>query len=384
MITTKFRSIDTEAVHAGEPSPRIGGAVAMPIFQSATFLWEGETDYHETRYVRLNNTPNHEVLHRKLAVLERAEAALVTSSGMAAITTTLLGVLRSGDHVLALDCPYGGTRGFLVDDLPRFGMSCTFVDPVDRASWTAALRDNTRAIYMESITNPLMQVPDLRAVVDFARAHEIVSIVDNTFASPVNFRPAEIGFDLSVHSGTKYLNGHTDIAAGAIIGRRELVDRLRPLLNHLGGTLDPHACFLLHRGMKTLALRVRRQNDSAGRVARFLERHPAISVVNYPGLPSNSGHARASELFDGYGGMLSFDLIDGLPAADRLLDHVTIPIVAVSLGGVESLIIRPAATAYANVPPDERRRLGVTDSLVRLSVGIEDPDELIEDLRAAL
>ncbi len=384
MITTRFRTIDTEAVHAGEPSPRIGGAVAMPIFQSATYLYEGETDYHATRYVRLNNTPNHEVLHRKLALLERAEAALVTSSGMAAITTTLLGVLRTGDHVLALDCPYGGTRGFLVDDLPRFGMSCTFVSPVDPASWKAQLRDNTRAIYMESITNPLMQVPDLRAVVDFARTHEVVSIVDNTFASPANFRPAEIGFDLSVHSGTKYLNGHTDIAAGAIIGRRELVEQLRLLLNHLGGSLDPHACFLLHRGMKTLALRICRQNDSAGRIARFLEDHPAISVVNYPGLASSPGHARATELFDGYGGMISFDLIDGLPAAERLLDRVTIPIVAVSLGGVESLIIRPAATAYANVPPEERRRLGVTDSLVRLSVGIEDADELIEDLRAAL
>ena len=384
MITTRFRTIDTEAVHAGEPSPRIGGAVAMPIFQSATFLYEGETDYHATRYVRLNNTPNHEVLHRKLAAMERAEAALVTSSGMAAITTTLLGMLRSGDHVLALDCPYGGTRGFLVDDLPRFGMSCTFVSPVDPASWKAALRDNTRAIYMESITNPLMQVPDLRAVVDFARTHEVVSIVDNTFTSPVNFRPAEIGFDLSVHSGTKYLNGHTDIAAGAIIGRRELVEQLRRLLNHLGGSLDPHACFLLHRGMKTLALRICRQNDSAGRIARFLEDHPAISVVNYPGLASSPGHARARELFDGYGGMLSFDFVDGLPAAERLLDRVTIPIVAVSLGGVESLIIRPAATAYANVPPEERRRLGVTDSLVRLSVGIEDADELIEDLRAAL
>ncbi len=384
MITTRFRTIDTEAVHAGEPSPRIGGAVAMPIFQSATFLYEGETDYHATRYVRLYNTPNHEVLHRKLALLERAEAALVTSSGMAAITTTLLGVLRTGDHVLALDCPYGGTRGFLVDDLPRFGMSCTFVSPVDPASWKAQLRDNTRAIYMESITNPLMQVPDLRAVVDFARTHEVVSIVDNTFASPANFRPAEIGFDLSVHSGTKYLNGHTDIAAGAIIGRRELVEQLRLLLNHLGGSLDPHACFLLHRGMKTLALRICRQNDSAGRIARFLEDHPAISVVNYPGLASSPGHARARELFDGYGGMLSFDFVDGLPAAERLLDRVTIPIVAVSLGGVESLIIRPAATAYANVPPEERRRLGVTDSLVRLSVGIEDADELIEDLRAAL
>ncbi len=384
MPTTLFKTIDTEAVHAGEPQPRIGGAVVMPIFQSSTYVYEGETDYHAVRYVRLNNTPNHEVLHRKLAALEGAEAALVTSSGMAAITTALLGVLRSGDHMLALDCPYGGTRGFLVEDLPRFGMSCTFVDPQVPASWSAALRDESRVIYMESITNPLMQVPDLRAFVEFARAHKLVSMVDNTFASPVNFRPAEIGIDLSLHSCTKYLNGHNDLAAGAIIGRTALVDGLRRLLNHLGGTLDPHACFLLHRGIKTLALRVRRQNDSAGRIAEFLQQHPAISVVNYPGLASNRGHGRAAELFDGYGGMMSFDFADGVPAAQRFLDGVTIPIVAVSLGGVESLVIRPAVTAYANVPPAQRRRLGVTDSLVRLSVGIEDANELIEDLGMAL
>ncbi len=384
MPTTPFKTIDTEAVHAGEPQPRIGGAVAMPIFQSSTYIYEGETDYHAGRYVRLNNTPNHEVLHRKLAALEGAEAALVTSSGMAAITTALLGVLRSGDHMLALDCPYGGTRGFLVEDLPRFGMSCTFVDPEIPATWSAALRDESRVIYMESITNPLMQVPDLQAFVEFARAHKLVSMVDNTFASPVNFRPAEIGIDLSLHSCTKYLNGHTDLAAGAIIGRTDLVDGLRRLLNHLGGTLDPHACFLLHRGLKTLVLRVRRQNDSAGRIAEFLQQHPAISVVNYPGLASSRGHGRAAELFDGYGGMMSFDFADGVPAAQRFLDGVTIPIVAVSLGGVESLVIRPAVTAYANVPPAQRRRLGVTDSLVRMSIGIEDPDELIEDLRGAL
>ncbi|MCH7798365.1 MAG: PLP-dependent transferase [Planctomycetes bacterium] len=384
MPTTPFTTIDTKAVHAGEPQPRIGGAVAMPIFQSSTYLYEGETDYHALRYVRLNNTPNHEVLHRKLKALEGAESALVTSSGMAAITTAILGVLRSGDHMLALDCPYGGTRGFLAEDLPRFGMSCTFIDPMLPASWPAALRDNSRVIYMESITNPLMQVPDLRAFVEFARAHNLVSMVDNTFASPVNFRPAEIGIDLSLHSCTKYLNGHNDLAAGAIIGRADLVDELRLLLNHLGGTLDPHACFLLHRGIKTLALRVRRQNDSAGRIADFLEKHAAISVVNYPGLASNRGHGRAAELFDGYGGMMSFDFVDGVPAARQFLEGVTIPIVAVSLGGVESLIIRPAVTAYANVPPAERRRLGVTDSLVRLSVGIEDANDLVEDLRAAL
>jgi len=384
MTTTVFRTIDTEAVHAGEPQPRICGAVAMPIFQSSTYIYEGETEYHATRYVRLNNTPNHLVLHDKLAILERAEDALVTSSGMAAISTALLGLLRAGDHLLLLDCPYGGTRGFVVDDLPRFDIAYTFVDPEEPASWSAALRDNTRVIYMESITNPLMQVPDLRGVVAFARQHGLVSMVDNTLASPVNFRPAEIGFDLSLHSCTKYLNGHSDVAAGAIVGRASVIGTLRPLLNHLGGTLDPHACVMLHRGIKTLALRVRRQNDTALRIARFLDEQAAISVVNYPGLASSSGHARAAELFEGFGGMLSFDFTGGLPAALRFLQRVTIPLEAVSLGGVESLVIRPAVTAYANVAPEDRRRLGVTDSLVRLSVGIEDPDELVEDLRAAL
>jgi cystathionine beta-lyase/cystathionine gamma-synthase len=384
MNTRTFRTIDTNAVHAGEPEPRIGGAVNMPIFQSSTYLYEGETDYHTARYVRLNNTPNHEALHRKLTALEGAESALVTSSGMAAIATTLLAVLRSGDHLLAIDSPYGGTRGLIVEELPRFGIACSFIDSEDAGGWEAKLRPETRAIYVESITNPLMQVPDLRAIVEFARAHDLVSMVDNTFASPVNFRPAEIGFDLSLHSCTKYLNGHNDLAAGAVLGRSELINRIRLLANHLGGTLDPHACFLLHRGIKTVALRVRRQNESALKIARFLASAPAVIRVNYPGLPAHRGHDRARELFEGFGGMLSFELAGGVDAALRFLGQVSIPIVAVSLGGVESLIIRPAATAYANVPADERMRLGITDSLIRLSVGIEDADELIADLRRAL
>ncbi|MHC4650284.1 MAG: trans-sulfuration enzyme family protein, partial [Planctomycetota bacterium] len=221
-------------------------------------------------------------------------------------------------------------------------------------------------------------------VVEFARAHGLVSMVDNTFTSPVNFRPVEIGFDLSLHSCTKYLNGHNDLAAGAAIGRSDLINKIRLLANHLGGTLDPHACFLLHRGIKTVALRVRQQNASALKIARFLEGVPAVTRVNYPGLPAHPGHDRARELFDGFGGMLSFELDGGVEAAGRFLEGVSIPIVAVSLGGVESLIIRPAATAYANVPADERCRLGVTDGLIRLSVGIEDADELIADLARGL
>ncbi len=379
-----FQSISTIAVHAGEPEPRIGGAVAMPIFQSSTYVYGGEANYHDMRYVRLSNTPNHLALHEKLAALEKAEAAIVTASGMAAISTTLLAVLQAGDHLLAIDCPYGGTRGLITDNLPRYGISHTFIDGSDPDDWESKLTPNTRAIYVESITNPLMQVPDLQAVVKFAQAHSLVSMVDNTFATPVNFRPPEIGFDLSLHSATKYLNGHNDLAAGAIIGRSSLIETISPLLNHLGGALDPHACFLLHRGIKTLALRVRQQSQSAARIARFLWEHPAVTHVNYPGLESHPGHQRARELFDGFGGMLSFEPQGGVDAAERILRRVNIPVVAVSLGGVESLIIRPAITAYANVPLEERARLGVSEAMIRLSVGIEDADELIEDLRQAL
>ena len=375
---------NTTAVHAGEPNPRISGAVVMPIFQSSTYLYEDETDYHDARYVRLSNSPNHEVLHRKLAALENAEAALVAASGMAAISTSLLAMLNADDHLLVLDCPYGGTRGFIVEDLPRFGISYTFIDPNDPRDWESKLTPKTRAIYVETITNPLMQVPDLEAVVEFARSNDLLSMVDNTFASPINFRPAEHGFDLSLHSCTKYLNGHSDIAAGAVIGRTVLVEKVRRLLNHLGGSLDPHACYLLQRGIKTIGLRIRQQNQSALAIARFLEDHTSVKSLNYPGLPSHPAHERARTLFDGFGGMLSFELAGGAPAARRFLKRLKIPLVAVSLGGVESLIILPAVTAYANVPAPERKRLGVTDGLIRLSVGIEETQDLIDDIRQAL
>ncbi|MHC5005714.1 MAG: trans-sulfuration enzyme family protein, partial [Planctomycetota bacterium] len=372
------------AVHAGEPSPRLGGAVVTPIFQSANFLHEGTTDYFATRYVRLSNTPNHDVLHAKLAALESAEAALVTGSGMAAIATALLAALRAGDHLLAVEAPYGGTLNLLTEDLPRLGIEVTFVDGCDPDAWEGARRPGTRAIYMESITNPLMQVPDLEAAVRFAREHELVSLVDSTFTSPVNFRPATVGFDIVLHSATKYLNGHSDVAAGVIAGRAGLLRRATRLASHLGGMLDPHACFLLQRGLKTLGLRVARQNESALRVAAALEAHPAVERVNYPGLPSHPGHERARRLFRGFGGMISFELDGGAGAAESFIERLAIPIHAASLGGVESLVIRPATTAYANVPPEERTRLGVTDGLIRMSVGIEDPDELVADVRGAL
>ncbi len=378
------RSIETKIIHAGEPSPRIGGAVVMPVFQTAMYEYAGEKSYDDLKYIRLNNTPNHRALAEKLAALENAEDALVTASGMAAITTTLLTLLSTGDHLLAQDCLYGGTHDFVTRDLEKFGISYDFIDGNNAESWERKVRPNTKAIYIETISNPLMQVPDLERVVEFAKAHNLASVIDNTFASPVNFRPLELGFDLSLHSATKYLNGHSDIVAGAVIGGAGLVEKITHTLNHLGGSLDPHAAFLLHRGMKTLAVRVKYQNESALKVASFLETHPAVSRVNYPGLSSHPQHDRAKRLFDGFGGMMSFELRGGVNAAEAFMHRATLPVIAPSLGGVETLVTRPSITSHSGMSGEDRRRLGITDGLIRLSVGIEATQDLIEDFQDAL
>ncbi len=378
------QKIETRIIHAGEPNPRIGGAVVMPVFQSAMYETAGEKSYDDITYIRLNNTPNAQALADKLASLENAESALVTASGMAAISTSLLTVLSAGDHLLAQDCLYGGTHDFVTRDLEKFGISYTFIDGNDPESWEKKVRPNTKAVYIETISNPLMQVPDLEAVVEFAKHHKLVSIIDNTFASPINFRPPEHGFDLSVHSATKYLNGHSDIVAGAVIGGSELVEKITHRLNHLGGSLDPHAAFLLHRGVKTLAVRVKCQNESALQIARFLEKHPGISKVNYPGLESHPDHGRARSLFDGFGGMMSFELRGGVEAAELFMRKARLPIVAPSLGGVETLMTRPSRTSHSGMLVDERRRLGISDELIRFSVGIEAANDIITDLDQAL
>jgi cystathionine beta-lyase/cystathionine gamma-synthase len=356
----------------------------MPIFQSATFATTGQGSYHDLRYIRLNNTPNHHALHAKLAALENAETALVTASGMAAISAVLLTLLKPGDHLLAQGCLYGGTHDLLTCDLSALGIAFDFIEGDRPETWEAKRRPNTRMVYCETMTNPLLEVADLEEIAAFARNNGLVSVIDNTFASPVNFRPVEWGFDLSLHSCTKYLNGHSDIVAGAVIGPRNLVDAVTHKLNHLGGSLDPHACFLLHRGLKTLAVRMRHQNESAMRIARFLEGHSAVAAVNYPGLESHSGHHRAAELFEGFGGMLSFEVREGLEAAQRFLERVTLPIVAPSLGGVESLVTRPATTSHAGMSPEDRKALGITDSLIRLSVGLEATEDLLDDFTEAL
>lgn len=355
----------------------------MPIFCSANYEYAGETSYHDLKYIRLNNTPNHQALHQKLAAIEGGEAALVTASGMAAISTTLMTVLGQGDHLLAQNCLYGGSHSLLCEDLPSFGIVTTMVDANRREAWKAALTPATRAFYVESLTNPLLEVADLEAVVAFCREHGLVSIIDNTFASPVNFRPLEHGFDLVVHSATKYLNGHSDIVAGAIIGSADWLDRILHRLNHLGGSLDPHACYLFQRGLKTLGLRVRRQNDNALALARALAAHHEVARVNYAGLEGHPDNERARHLFEGFGGVLSFELA-GDRDAMTYLRRLKIPVIAPSLGGVETLVTLPARTSHAGVPAAERERMGISDSLIRVAIGIEDADELVADFVSAL
>jgi len=381
-MSKTYERIETRLIHSGEP--RINGSVVMPIFQTAMFEYAGEKSYDAIKYLRLNNSPNHVALHEKLAAIENAQSALVTSSGMAAISTTLLTLLGSGDHLLAQNCLYGGTHDLLTKDLAQFRIGYDFINADDPAGWESKLRPETRAIYVEAMSNPLLEVGDLKAVTAFAREHNLVSVIDNTFASPINFRPAEWGFDLSVHSCTKYLNGHSDIVAGAVIGRADLIERVTHRLNHLGGTLDPHAAFLLHRGMKTLYLRVKHQNQSALEIAQFLESHPGIARVNYPGLESHPRHQRARELFDGFSGMLSFELKGGVEAAERFIGRASIPIYAPSLGGIETLMTRPALTSHSGMDPDERRGVGISDGLIRVSVGIEATAEIIQDFEQAL
>ena len=375
--------LDTKAVHAGEITPRFAGAVCLPIFQSANFEFRGGAT-ESLRYIRLNNTPNHDVLHAKLAALEGGDDAVVTASGMAAISTALLTVLRAGDHLLIQDSLYGGTHGFVRDELPAFGIEFDTIDVDDAASWEAKRKPNTRAIYVESMTNPLLEVGDLIGVTRFAKANGLVSLIDATFSSAVNFRPPEVGFDLSLHSCTKYLNGHSDIVAGAVIGRGDLIERVKRRLDHLGGALDPHACMLLHRGMKTLGLRVRQQNANAMALATALERHAAVTGVNYPGLATHPRHERARTLFDGFGGVFSFAVDGDVAVVDRFFDALRIPIVAPSLGGVETLVTRPAITSHRAIPAAEREAMGVTDTLIRVAVGIEATEDLVADFAQAL
>lgn len=371
----------TRAVHAGSPAPRPGDPVAPPLVSSSTFFNEVEPD-GEVLYGRYSNTEGYRRVAARLAALEGGDAALVCGSGMAAIALAILVHAGSGDHIVASEALYGGTRTLLTSELPRLGIETTFVD--FSGDWRDAIRSRTRALYLELPVNPTLRVPDPRPVARVAREAGLPLLVDATFATPVNFRPVEHGADLVLHSGTKYLGGHSDLVAGVIVGSTHAVETARTRLKSFGPSLDPHALWLLERGVKTLAIRVERQNRTAHRLARWLHDHPAVRAVHYPGLEGHPDHAVAREILDGYGGMLSFVVDGGDPAARAVMGALRLIAVAPSLGGVESLASMPRYTSHAALTADERRAAGIDDGFIRLSVGIEDEPDLRADLDAAL
>ncbi|MEU6248817.1 PLP-dependent transferase [Glycomyces sp. NPDC047010] len=363
-------TFETLAVHGGEPRPAAGGSVVFPLFQGTVF----ETDRGEAPYSRLGTNPTQRHLHRRLAALEGAEAAVATASGMGAITTALHSVLATGDHLIAAGDFYGGTHRFLTDHAARLGWTFDLVDPGDPDAWRRALRPSTKALLTETITNPLTRVGDLAGAARFARAHGLTSLIDNTLATPVVFRPHTVGFDLVCHSATKALNGHSDLTAGAVTGSRERIARVAAVLGSYGASLDPHAAFLLARGLKTLALRVRRQNENAQAVAELLDAHHAVAAVRYPGLASHPDHRRAAALLDGFGSVVTFLPAGGAPAAEAIVKALRLPYAAPSLGGVESLVTRLDLDGAG----------GMSGEAVRFSAGIEAADDLVADFAQAL
>jgi cystathionine beta-lyase/cystathionine gamma-synthase len=372
----------TIAVHAGTPERRVGAPVAGAIYQSTIFVADalGRSDVLYSRY---GNNPNHRRVEAKIAALEGAEACLVTGSGMGAMSAAVLACVQAGDHVLAAADLYGGTRLFLKRELGRLGIDTTFVD-FRQPKWRELLRPNTRVVLVELPTNPLMRVPDPRPIVEAAHAAGAVVIADVTFATPINFRGLDCGIDLVFHSATKYLGGHSDVTAGAVCGRTELVDTARLRATMFGTAPDPHATWLLERGIKTLAVRVERQNANGLEVARWLDERPEIARVHYPGLPSHPDHAVASEILKGFGGMIGLELVGGAEAATRFLSALQLATVAPSLGGVETLVSEPRFTSHVSMTPEQRAAAGIPDGFVRMSLGIEDAADIIADLRQAL
>jgi cystathionine beta-lyase/cystathionine gamma-synthase len=372
----------TIAVHGG-PDGHHEGAVASPLFQSVNFEQEVGTG-EGLRYARYGNNPNAESVQRRLAMLEGAEAALVLSSGMGATACALLALLRPGDHLISSSWIYGGTHKLLTTEFGSIGIDVTFIDPMDSRGFRRAIRKKTRAIFIESPVNPTCRVVDMRPLAQLASEHGLAFAIDSTFASPVNFRPLEHGADVVIHSATKFLNGHSDVLAGAVIGTASYVEEVRQKMIVWGQAPDPFACWLLERGMKTLAVRVRQACANAMAVARWCAERPEFSRVHYPGLPSHPEHELATRTLDDYGSMLGIELAGGGPGAEAFLRKLEVITHAPSLGGVESLASEPRFTSHAGLTPAERERMGIPDGFVRLSIGIEDAADLIADIEQAL
>lgn len=377
--------LSTVALHGGA-DPRAsapGSPIVPPLFQSVNYVQQiGEEQ--GLRYGRYGNTPNLELVQRRLAMLEGSEDALILSSGMGATACGLLALLRPGDHILSSSWIYGGTRRLLTEEFASLGIEVTLVDPMDMRLWRKSLRPRTRAIFVESPVNPTCRVLDLRIVAQISSEQGLALVVDSTFASPINFRPLEHGADVVIQSATKYLNGHHDVLGGAVMGTASYIDEVRQKMILWGQAADPFACWLLERGMKTLAVRVERQNDNALQLAQWCSEHPAFARVHYPGLPNHPDHAVAKATLDGFGGMMALELAGGVEAADRFVRRLTLVKHAASLGGVDSLFSEPRYSSHAHMSSDERAAIGIADGFLRISVGLENVEDLIADFERAL
>jgi cystathionine gamma-synthase len=381
----------TLAVHGGEPRPKPSHSLATPIVQTATYTFANTQELKDhfdgkierVEYGRYGN-PTQRVAEAKLAALEGAQDCLLFASGMGAMTTTLFAMLARGTHVVVTDDSYRRTRQFLNQTLSRYGIEVSTVPAGDYEALEDAIRPTTRALVSESPTNPYNRILDLEQFAAIGRRHRVKTVIDATFATPYNQRPLEWGVDAVVHSATKYLGGHNDLLAGAVLGARDLVDGVRTLQGVMGGVIDPFAAYLLVRGLKTFALRMERQNTNAQAVAEFLVRHPHVEAVHYAGLPTHPQHDIARKQMRGFGGVVSFEVRGDLDAASRVVDACAIPHIAASLGGVESLIEQPAIMSFYELTSEERLQVGIKDNLIRYAIGIEDADDLIADLAQAL
>ena len=390
-MTEADYGFSTKAVRAGEQPDPTTGAVVPPIYQTNTYFFrsaeEGAAIFAGERegfvYARYGN-PTQATLERRTAALEGGEAALATASGMAAVTTAIFAIAKKGDHIVSADSLYSGTYDFFSNKLPSLGIEVTLVDATDPSAFQKALRENTVAIYMETPGNPTLAVTDIAAVVEIAKSAGVMTLIDNTFATPYNQRPLELGVDVVIHSATKYLGGHGDTMAGVIVGSKEFIERNSKLLRVLGGVISPFNAWLILRGIPTLPLRMERHNSNALEVAHFLENHPKVERVIYPGLPSHPQYEVARKQMKGFGGMVCFEVKGGLEAGRRLMNSVKLCTLAVSLGDNRSLICHPASMTHASMSPEGRLAVGISDGLIRFSVGTEDIQDIIRDLSQAL
>ena len=380
---TRPQGVSTVAVHGGHEKRDADTPVGAPIYQGVHLVQEIGTA-EGLRYPRYGNVPNAEIVARRVALLEGAEAGIVLASGMGATACALLALLRPGDHLLASSWVYGGTHRLFTQEFEAMGIGVTLVDPTESRGWRRRLRKETRAIFVETPVNPTCRVLDLRGAGHLTKENGLALVVDSTFASPVNFRPLEHGADVVIHSGTKYLNGHHDVMAGVVVGTAPYIEEVRQKMMVWGQAPDPFAVWLLDRGLKTLDVRVRRQNENASRIAAWAEGRKEIRHVHYAGLPDHQDHEVARTTLDGFGGMLALELLGGAKAADRFVRRLKVWIHATSLGGVESLVSEPRFTSHAHLSAEQRAKAGIPDGFVRLSVGIEDADDLIADLEQAL